>query len=67
MEERGGYLWFEDVRVVVENMRLLCVVAGRVIPLPVVILHPDCTLASHGDVGRLGVPRRWAEERERCP
>ena len=65
-EDGKGYLWFEDVRVVVENMRLLCVVAGRVIPLPVVILHPDCTLASHGDVGRLGVPRRWAEQQGLC-
>src|SRR2546422_3645048 len=34
-------------------MRLMCVVGGRVVPLPVVILHPDCTLASPGDVGRL--------------
>jgi len=46
-----------------EDMRLLCVVAGRVVPLPVAILHPDCRLAADGDVGRLGVPRRWAEER----
>src|SRR5205823_7507746 len=33
------------------------VVAGRVVPLPVAILHPDCRLAADGDVGRLGVPR----------
>ena len=66
-EDRRGYLWFDGAHVVAENMRLMCVVAGRVVPLPVVILHPDCTLASHGDVGRLGVPRRWAEERGLCP
>ena len=39
MEERGGYLWFDGVRVFAEDMRLLCVVAGRVVPLPVAILH----------------------------
>ena len=44
-------------------MWLKCVVTGHVVPLPVVILHPDCTLAADGDVGRLGVPRWWAEER----
>jgi hypothetical protein len=66
MEERGGYLWFEDVRVVAENMRLHCIAAGRVVPFPVAILHRDCTLSAHGDVGRLGVPRRWAEERGLC-
>jgi len=62
-EDRRGYLWFDGAHVVAENMRLMCVVAGRVVPLPVVILHPDCTLAADGDVGRLGVPRWWAEER----
>ena len=62
-EDRWGYLWFEDARVVQERLRLLCVVAGRIVPLPVVILHPDCRLAGAGDVGRLGVPRWWAEER----
>ena len=58
-----GYLWFDGVRVFAEDMRLLCVVAGRVVPLPVALLHPDCRLAADGDVGCLGVPRRWAEER----
>ena len=67
MEERGGYLWFDGVRVFSEDMRLMCVVGGRVVPLPVVILHPDCTLASPGDVGRLGVPQRWAEQQGLCP
>jgi len=67
MEERGGYLWFDGVCVFAEDMRLMCVVGGRVVPLPVVILHPDCTLASPGDVGRLGVPRRWAEQQGLCP
>ena len=57
------FVWFEDVHVVQERLRLMCVVAGRVVPLPVVILHPDCRLAAAGDVGRLGVPRWWAAER----
>ena len=65
-EDRRGYLWFDGAHVVAENMRLMCVVAGRVVPLPVVILHPDCTLAGDGDVGRLGVPRWWAEQRGLC-
>ena len=65
MEERGGYLWFDGVRVFAEDMRLMCVVGGRVVPLLVVILHPG--LASPGDVGRLGVPRRWAEQQGLCP
>ncbi len=51
MEERGGYLWFNGVRVFAEDMRLLCVVAGRVVPLPVAILHPDCRLAADGMSG----------------
>ena len=59
----GSYLWFEGVHVFARDMRLLCTVAGRVVPLPVGILHPDCRLAGAGDVGRLGVPRWWAEER----
>jgi len=66
MEERGGYLWFNGVRVFAEDMRLLCVVGGRLVPLPVAILHPDCRLAADGDVGRLGVPRRWAEQQGLC-
>jgi len=67
MAEHGkGYLWFEDVRVVAENMRLLCVVAGHVVPLPVAILHPDCRLGADGDAGRLGVPRWWAEQQGLC-
>ena len=65
-EGRWGYLWFEGARVVARDMRLMCIVANRVVPLPVVILHPDCTLASDGDVGRLGVPRWWAEQRGLC-
>ena len=60
------FVWFEDVHVMQERLRLMCVVAGRVVPLPVVILHPDCTLAGDGDVGRLGVPRWWAEQRGLC-
>ena len=66
VEERGGYVWFDGVRVFAEDMRLLCVVGGRLVPLPVAILHPDCRLAADGDVGRLGVPRRWAEQQGLC-
>jgi len=40
----------------------MCVVGGRVVPLPLVILHPDCNLAADGDIGRLGVPGWWAEQ-----
>ena len=61
------FVWFEDARVVQKGLRLHCVVGDRTVPLPVVILHPDCTLASPGDVGRLGVPRRWAEQQGLCP
>ncbi len=57
------FVWFEDARVVQKGLRLHCVVGDRTVPLPVVILHPDCTLAAAGDVGRLGVPRWWAAER----
>ena len=57
------FVWFEDARVVQKDLRLHCVVGDRVVPLPVVILHPDCRLAAAGDVGRLGVPRWWAAER----
>ncbi len=62
----GSYLWFEGVHVFARDMRLLCAVDGRVVPLPVAILHPDCRLAADGDVGRLGVPRKWAEQRGLC-
>src|SRR2546427_9197272 len=34
MEERGGYLWFNGVRVFAEDMRLLCVVGGPRLPAP---------------------------------
>ena len=67
MTDAGGeYLWFEDVRVFTQDMRLLCGVAGHVVPLPVAILHPDCRLAAAGDVGRLGVPKWWAVQRRLC-
>ena len=68
MAQDGGerYLWFDGVRVVAKDMQLMCVVAGRIVPLPVVILHPDCTLSTDGDVGRLGVPMWWAEQRGLC-
>jgi len=41
----------------------MCIVEGRAHPLPVIALHPECTLASAGDRGRLGVPRWWAKQR----
>jgi len=62
----NGYVWFEGGRVYAENMRLLCAVDGHTVPLPVAILHPDCTLRGPGDTGRLGVPRKWAEQRGLC-
>ena len=57
------FVWFEGVQVVQRGLRLYCIVGERTVALPTVILHPDCTLASAGDVGRLGVPRWWAAER----
>lgn len=57
-----GFVWFDDVRVVLDGLQPMCVVAGKTVPLPVIILHPDCALAEEGDVGRLGVPRQWAKE-----
>ena len=59
----GGYMWFDGCRVFSEDMRLLCAVDGHTVPLPVAILHPDCMLRGPGDAGRLGVPRKWAEQR----
>ena len=58
-----GYVWFEDCRVFLDGLQLMCAVDGKVVPLPVVLLHPDCTLAGDGDMGRLGVPRQWAKDR----
>src|SRR5438094_37732 len=48
-EGRRAYLWFEDARVVARDMRLMCVVAGRGVPRPALILDPDCSLAAGGD------------------
>ena len=62
----GDYIWFEDARVVLDGLWLGCIVAGRSVPLPIVILHPDCRLAEVGDMGRLGVPRWWAAQRGLC-
>jgi hypothetical protein len=59
----NGYVWFDDVRVFLHGAQLMCIVGNTVVPLPVVLLHPDCTLAGDGDVGRLGVPRKWAKDR----
>ena len=63
MAPDGAWCWFDDVRVVLEGLRLMCIVEGRAHPLPVIALHPECTLASAGDRGRLGVPRWWAKQR----
>ena len=60
------YVWFDDARVVAADVELFVVVDGRILPLPIVILHPDCALTGDGDVGRLGVPRWWAKERGLC-
>jgi len=62
----GDYVWLEDVHVVLEGLWPFCLVAGRLVPLPIVILHPDCRLAEVGDMGRLGVPRWWAAQRGLC-
>jgi hypothetical protein len=59
----NGYVWFDDCRVFLDGLQLMCAVDGKVVPLPVVLLHPDCTLEADGDVGRLGVPRQWARDR----
>ena len=57
-----GYVWFEDARVIsTKDMRLLCMVGAHVVPLPVVMLHPHCTLLRAGDRGPLGVPQWWAQ------
>ena len=62
----NDFVWFDDVRVRFEDMRLVCVVGDLVVPLPVVLLHPKCRLAKDSDVGRLGVPRWWAEQHGLC-
>lgn len=61
----GGhrYVWLHHARVLLDGLRLMCEVAVRILPLPVLILHAECTLAHDGDKGRRGVPRRWAKER----
>jgi hypothetical protein len=59
----NGFVWFDDVRVFLRDWRLMCAVNGKVVPLPVLLLHADCTLAGDGDKGRLGVPRQWAKDR----
>ena len=52
----NGFVWFDDVRVFLRDWRLMCAVNGQVVPLPVLLLHPDCTLSGDGDVGRLAYP-----------
>lgn len=58
-----SYVWFEDVHIFLDGRQLMCAVGGKTVPLPVVILHPECTLGGAGDVGRLGVPSAWAKDR----
>ena len=61
------YVWFDDARVVAADLELFSSSWTAVsLPLPIVILHPDCALTGDGDVGRLGVPRWWAAERGLC-
>lgn len=66
MAEASGmrYVWF-DRAVVVHSQTGFgceCVVDGRRVPLPVAMVHPDCTLGQAGDAGPLGVPEWWAIE-----
>jgi hypothetical protein len=63
---RDEFVWFDNARVVYQSLQLLCVVGEKVVPLPMAILHPKCKLAQDGDVGRLGVPKWWAQERGLC-
>lgn len=52
------WVWFEGVRVAMHGaLGLACIVGDRELPLPVVILHPDCTLRGER---RHGSPRRAA-------
>jgi hypothetical protein len=61
-----GFVWFDNARVVGSPLSLEVEVDGHRIPLPVIILHPDCTFRGVGDTGRLGVPLTWARERGLC-
>jgi hypothetical protein len=55
------YVWFDGVRIASDgNVSLYCVMNGLKVPLPIGILHPDCTLRKPGDVGKLGVLLAWA-------
>jgi hypothetical protein len=63
----GDYVWFDNARVVGTLLSLQVEVAGCRVPLPVILLHPDCTLRGPGDVGRLGVPLSWARQHGLCP
>ena len=62
-----AFVWFEGVRVERSDMGLCCIVNGKTVPFPVVILHPACTLENAGDEGALGVPTFWAREHGLLP
>jgi hypothetical protein len=62
-KDMDGFVWFDGVTVVAGDIAPQCLVGEKLVPLPVAILHPDCLLASPGDVGALGVPFNWAVER----
>ena len=64
--DQERYVWFEHARVVGEIFSLMVEVQGHSVPLPVVLLHPDCGLRGLGDIGRLGVPEIWAREHGLC-
>ena len=58
----GRYVWFDGVEIIHSEASLNphCVVNEILVPLPIMILHPDCKLRKAGDKGRLGVPKAWA-------
>ena len=62
----GDYVWFDNACVVGSLLSLQVEVAGRRVPFPLILLHPDCTLREPGDVGRLGVPLSWARQHGLC-
>jgi hypothetical protein len=54
MGQGDGYVSFDDARVFLDGMQLMCAVEGRTVPLRVIILHSECTLSRAGDVGAPG-------------
>ena len=66
MQRDNGYVWFDNAKVVGQPFSLMVEVNGNRVPLPVAILHPDCTLRGIGDKGPLGVPETWARDQGLC-